>query len=336
MTPEENATGSAGGPSPQHPAGPPAILSIGSVNVDFTARVDRRPDVSETLLASDFRRDGGGKAANVALLARRFGAPAQLLARVGDDDLAQHALAPLHEAGVDTARCERRAGRLTGAAMITVPPDGQKGIVLAANANRDWESGADAAVRAAVDALAPGSVVVIDYEIPPDLVRVAAQRAHERGLTLLLDPSPADAVERAVLALTDVAVPNAVEARTLSGTEVDSPRSALAAARSLREAGVGLAVVKLPDGGCVALGDDGGWHVPSVKVEVVDSNGGGDAFAGAFAAALLGGGDARAASALAVATASIAVTRRGAQAALPEREEAERLAADLIPQTVPS
>ncbi|MEH1839871.1 MAG: hypothetical protein V7L20_14135 [Nostoc sp.] len=31
-----------------------SIISLGSVNADFQVRVDRRPDLSETLLANDF------------------------------------------------------------------------------------------------------------------------------------------------------------------------------------------------------------------------------------------------------------------------------------------
>ena len=65
----------------------PVILSLGSVNADFQVRTPRELQAGETLIATRFMRLGGGKAANVAFLARRLGYPALLLARVGDDDL---------------------------------------------------------------------------------------------------------------------------------------------------------------------------------------------------------------------------------------------------------
>lgn len=67
----------------------PIILSLDSVNVDFQVRVEQPPEVGETLLGHDFVRLSGGKAANVAFLARRLGVGAQLLAQVGDDGLTE-------------------------------------------------------------------------------------------------------------------------------------------------------------------------------------------------------------------------------------------------------
>src|SRR5207302_9422378 len=81
------------------PGGPlmenPAVISLGSVNVDIQVRTDHWPGPSETLIARDFLMIGGGKAANVAYLARRLGADARALAHVGDDVLADRALEPL-------------------------------------------------------------------------------------------------------------------------------------------------------------------------------------------------------------------------------------------------
>jgi ribokinase len=116
------------------------ILSLGSINADFQLRVDRRPEVNETLIGRDFLRLGGGRAANVAFFARKLGLEACLLAQVGDDDLAEQALAPLRNIGVDLSRVAAVEGCGTGVAMITVQPDGKKGIVAAGNANEAWTS----------------------------------------------------------------------------------------------------------------------------------------------------------------------------------------------------
>ena len=104
----------------------------------FQVRVDGTPEFGATLLGRDFRRLGGGKAANVAFLAGRLNAAAQLLARVGDDDLSEQALAPLRQIGVDLARTSAVPGHATGVAMIAIRSDGQKTIILAGNANEAW------------------------------------------------------------------------------------------------------------------------------------------------------------------------------------------------------
>jgi ribokinase len=47
------------------------VIALGSVNVDVQIRAERWPGPGETLLGEEFAMMGGGKAANVAYLARR-------------------------------------------------------------------------------------------------------------------------------------------------------------------------------------------------------------------------------------------------------------------------
>lgn len=305
----------------------PVVLSLGSINADFQMRVDRRPEVSETLLAQDFLRLSGGKAANVAYLARRLGHDALLMGKVGDDDLAEQALTPLREAGVDLHHVNRIEGAGTAVSVITVPPDGKKGIILAPGANDVWNKGDGDRVHEAVSAAPDGSILVIDCEVPEFVALAAAQSARRRGICTLLDPSPADRVSTELLSLMDVVVPNPTEAETLTDIEVDGPDSAARAARSLLDSGGGMVCVKLPDGGCILAQRDDIWHIAAEKVQVVDTTGAGDAFAGAMAVALIEGCDAVAAAIFASAASTHAVTGYGSQPAYPSRDDIERISA---------
>ena len=143
------------------------ILSIGSVNADFQVRVDQEAGKTTTMLAHDFVRLSGGKAANVAFLARRLGVPATLVARVGKDDLQEQALKPLQEAGVDISYVRKVEGASTGVSMIAVPPNGKKFIILAANANDLWEKEDEESVRRAIGEAPKGSVLVIIMKSHP-------------------------------------------------------------------------------------------------------------------------------------------------------------------------
>ena len=219
--------------------------------------------------------------------------------------------------------------------MVTVPPDGRKGIVLAANANRNWEEGDVGAARHAVEAAPAGSVLALDCEVPDAVALACARAARERGLAVLLDPSPAGRAGPELLAAAAVAVPDPGEAEAITGVAVRDPGSARDAALALREGGVEAPVVKLPDGGCVALWDGRAWHVPTTPVEVVDTDGAGDAFAGAMAAALLEGRRMREAAPFAAAASHLAVRGWGAQASYPGRGAVEALAAELSARTEP-
>lgn len=303
------------------PSTAPTLIALGSINADFQVRVGRRPEVSETLMASEFTRLSGGKAANVAWLAARLGVPVRLYGRVGDDDLAEQALGPLRRADIDLSGVERVAGQHTAVSMIMVPPDGKKGIVLAPNANGAWDEAARARLVQSVPAAPPGSVLVVNGEIPPDVARAAMRAARDAGMANVLDPSPADAIDEDMLALADFVTPNAGEAQGLSGEKCEDAEGGLRAARVLLKRGAGTACVKLGDGGCVAVTSDLALHVPPVEVEVVDSTGAGDAFAGALAVAVLERRPLPDAIRFAVAASHLAVTGWGSQPAYPDRQE---------------
>ncbi|HEY8605632.1 MAG TPA: ribokinase [Noviherbaspirillum sp.] len=302
-----------------------AIFALGSINADFQVRVARRPEISETLMATDFMRLSGGKSANVAFLAARLGVPARLFGRVGDDDLARQALDPLREAGVDLAGVGTAAGASTAVSMIMVPPDGKKGIVLAANANLVWDQRATEAVEQAVRAAPAGSVLATNCEIPEQVVHVAMQAAKQAGITAILDPSPADAAGDTLIALAGIVVPNAGEASHLTGIDCKDPRAAAEAGRRLLARGAKAACVKLADGGCVLVSATLAVHVPAVTIAVTDTTGAGDAFAGALAVAILEQKALPDAVRFAVAASHLAVTRYGSQPAYPRRADIDAL-----------
>ncbi len=121
----------------------------------------------------------------------------------------------------------------------------------------------------------------------------------------------------------DVLTPNESEAEVLTGLHLDDPA---AAADALRAQGVKAVVMTLGGKGCLVVDDEGRTAIPARKVEVVDTVGAGDAFSAALAVALSEGRPLREAAAWAVAAAAIAVTKPGAQGALPTREAIDGLA----------
>lgn len=299
----------------------PQVISLGSINADFQVRVERRPDVSETVPATDFLRLGGGKAANVAYLAHKLGCEVRLLGNVGDDDLAEQALKLLHEQQVPLDGVKRVPNTATGVSWIAVPPDGKKGIVLAGNANECWQQDDVDRVQRAIELATDSAVLVLDCEIPISVVEAAAQAAHARGMCILLDPSPASRVTDRLLSCTTIITPNASEAEQLTGVTCKDVQSAGEAGRKLLRCGVAGAAVKLPDGGCVFVHGECQFHVAATPVNVDDTTGAGDAFAGALAAALAEQLPVRDALRWAVAASHQVVTGYGSQAVLPDREQ---------------
>lgn len=300
------------------------IISVGSINADFAVRTDEAPSGSGALLAHDLLRTSGGKAANVALLAVRLGAPAVLLACVGDDDLAEQATAGPAREGVDMSRLRRRPGP-TAYSSVIVPPSGEKSIFLALNANDAWSDDAEG-VAADITAAPDGSIVVVDLEIPPSIVTAALQAARERGFVTIVDPAPASRLDDAVLSMVDHLTPDHSEAEELTGIDTTTEDGAARAAEQLLGRGAGTVHVKLAQGGCATATAEGVTITdPLDDMDVVDATGAGDAFAGGLAWALFEGRSEMEAVRVAVAAASYAVTGYGSQESYPDRSGLEPL-----------
>lgn len=299
------------------------LLSLGSINADFVVKTRSSPSGPGSMLGNSFLRTSGGKAANVAVLAKRLGAASMLLGCVGDDDLAVQAMAgPLAE-GVDLSGVARHAGP-TGYSSVIVPADGAKTIVLAPNANDAWH-GTSAATTAIADA-PTGAVVVIDLEIPPVIVAASLKAADARRLVTVLDPAPAERLGDELLAFVDHLTPDHNEAQILTGIDTDSVEGARRAAEDLRRRGADAVHVKLASGGCVTAAADGLKLVAAPDdIDVVDATGAGDAFAGALAWAVLQGRSTSEAAEFAVAASTCAVTVYGSQESYPSLDQLQAM-----------
>ncbi len=303
------------------------IVVFGSVNLDLVARVARLPQPGETIAGSDFATLPGGKGANQALAARRAGAEVAMAGAVGNDAFAGDALSGLSAAGVDLAWVKRAAAP-TGVALIHVDASGQNAITIV--------PGANAAARAAAvpdAALVPGNTLLLQLEVPMEAVCDVAARAKRGGARVVLNAAPIAELPAELLASVDVLIVNAVEAAALAAAlRIPGAPEAFVAAVHRRHGA--SAIVTLGAHGALAAADQTLFRIAAPVVDVVDTTGAGDAFAGVLAAALDRGASWPEALAQATAAGSLACTARGAQTALPERaaiqDAAARAASTLV------
>jgi ribokinase len=292
---------------PKHPAGSGGVLVVGSVNLDLGYRLARLPRGGETVRAGGRFQAGGGKGANQALAARRLGADVRLLACVGRD--AEPALADLAAAGVDLGAVIHHDHAMTGTAVLLIGPD-DNCIVVDGGANDLLQP---AHVCALASKTPPPAVVVTNHEVPAQVVE-ATLRAYAGRTRVLLNPSPARALDPELLALVDLLVLNNGELADLLALE-QAPATPGAVAAVLERSGLGDSIVTLGSGGAVVLEHGTTTHVPAFRVEAIDTVGAGDAFLGALAASLAAGQALRPAALRACAAAALAVTAHGARGA---------------------
>lgn len=303
----------------------PSIVVLGSANVDLVTTVERFPAPGETVLTASYTLHLGGKGANQAVATARLGARAALIGCVGEDDHGARLRAGLTADGVDT-RWLRSSPSPTGVAFIQVDASGQNEIVVASGANLEVT-----AEDLPVSVIGAADALLLQLELPLATVLAGARVAREHGVMVVLNLAPARALAREQLADVDVLLLNEVEAASLAGT---ADRQGLAGPERLARALTGL-VPRI----VITLGADGAvWAArqedvvnsgacPAFRVDVVDTTGAGDAFAGALTTHLAGSRGATLGAALgaavrfASAAGALAATREGAQPSLPTAAE---------------
>lgn len=307
----------------------PTLVVVGSLNMDFVVSVEHLPAPGETVLGRDFQMIPGGKGANQACAAARLGSPrvaVRMAGRVGYDLFADHLKASLSAAGVDVSPIHATRAQPTGVALIWVDRSGQNSIVVASGANHEFPP-------AEVPSLRPlfqgARFVLFQLETPLQTVRAALALARQQAAQTILDPAPAQPLSTDLLALVDLLTPNETEAQILLGrppTRV-SPAEAPQLTSALRTLGARQVVLKLGDQGC--FWDDGfeQLHVPAFPIQVRDSTAAGDTFNAGLAVALAEGMPIHEALRFASAAAAISVTRLGAQASVPTRQEVDQFLA---------
>jgi len=295
------------------------VIVFGSVNLDLSIPVGHAPVAGETVLGGKLLMSGGGKGANQAHAARRYGVAVRLYGAIGEDALSEPALARLQAAGVGVVTLRRVPDRATGTGLITLDADGENRIVVAPGANEaacgDDVSDAD---------LARASVLLLQLEVPLNESMRLARRAQACGCRVMLTAAPLSQEQLPDLAHVDVVIVNRIELDQLADLAGVAPGAP--ATRACHLARMHLCAVLLTLGAQGAMLVDADGAVETLRghlVDVVDTTGAGDTFAGVLAAACADGQPMRAALRMANAAAALCCTARGAQDAQPDRAAIE-------------
>ena len=281
---------------------PARIVVAGDVMTDVVATLAGPVARGSDTPARIVQRPGGA-GANVAVWLARAGAPATLIAAVGDDLAGRAAAQALAAAGVD-ARLTIDRARPTGSCIVLVEPGGERSMLP--------DPGANAALAPAPLPVDAAHLHLSGYALLRPGSRAAARAllaaGREAGLGVSVDPASAAPLAAAGADAflgwagpVDLLLPNRDELAVLGG----DPAALIGRAREV--------VVTLGAEG--ALWTDGTTTVRAAAepVAAVDATGAGDAFAAGLLAARLAGAAPAAALAAGCALAARAVVRSGAR-----------------------
>jgi ribokinase len=295
------------------------IVVVGSANTDMILKCERLPRAGETILGGEFAIAAGGKGANQAVAAARLGAEVTFVARLGRDWMGNQALDNYRAEGINCDYITRDDQASSGVALIMVDAQAENliGVSPGANAMLKPEH-----IVQAEDAIRRASIMMVQLEIPLDTVESAIRLARKHDVRVILNPAPARQLP-ASLIQDVILTPNETEAGIVSGVDTTISTGVANAARRLLDQGAHQVVITLGEHGVMLATRDRVEAIPAFHVQAVDTTAAGDAFNGGLACALARGDGLPEAIRFASAVAALSVTRFGAQASLPTRNEVE-------------
>lgn len=295
------------------------VLVVGSYVVDLMSRTPHMPSPGETVLGGPFQMGPGGKGGNQAVAAARLGYQVTMLTKVGNDTFGDEAFTNFKNEKIDASYVSRHPEEATGTALIAVDEQSENMIIVAPGACGKITK---EDVLQARKAFEEADIILTQLETSQEAVETTIELAHELGKPLVLNPAPFQPVSTDLLKKVTYITPNETEARLLTGIHVVDEDTARQAAKVLIEMGVDHVVITLGKAGCFLFdGTDEGVLIPSIKVDVADTTGAGDAFNGALASFVADEYRLKEAAIRANAAAALAVTKWGTAPAMPYHHE---------------
>lgn len=292
------------------------VLSFGSLNIDYTYKVDHFVQKGETLSSESLQVFSGGKGLNQSVALAKAGVDTYHAGAIGEDG--RFLLEILKDAGANTDMVTVRTDVRTGNAIIQNDKEGDNCILLYGGAN---QAITDEQIDETIAHFEEGDFLLIQNEIN-GLERILA-KAHEKGMKAVLNPSPMnEKILKLPLEYIDYFILNEVEAGQILGETLEEGYDGRLLAEKLRAKFPHAAVL-------LTMGADGSVYMDgqqivqqkAFRVKAVDTTAAGDTFTGYFLGSLTGGKSVAESMEEASKASAIAVTRKGAAPSIPTRSE---------------
>ena len=285
------------------------IINFGSLNIDKVCSVEEFVQPGETIMATGYSVNAGGKGLNQSVAAARAGAQVLHAGAVGSDGLFLKEI--LADAGADVS-CLRVMDTESGCAFIEVNSKGQNRIIVSAGTNRMYT---EEYIKNVLEKAEAGDFVLLQNEI--NMVGEIIRLSHEKGCRVVFNASPIPGKpEELPLELVDIFMVNELEAAALAGTSAQGDFRDILKALQKKYPKAAIVMTLGKDGVLYGYKEEFYSH-PIFKVNAVDTTAAGDTFCGYFLAALCAGKSVEMALREASAASAMAVSAKGAAPSIP-------------------
>lgn len=295
------------------------VVVLGSINMDIVATCNDIPRAGQTVLGNSVNYYPGGKGANQAIAAQKSGAVCKIVGAVGTDAFGLNLIDYLASSGVNVDFVSKIDHVSTGTAMIAVSQSGENCIIVIPGSNNYVQ------INSALPALELNAeaIALSQLEVPVSEVEVFFKTVKALNGKTVLNMSPYTKDAECLLSYADILIVNEHEYLSLTGCSISI--------ENYKNVHISA---DFKSTFIVTLGKDGlvileygqtPTHIAGHKVEVVDTTGAGDCFAGWLVGELAQGRSMFDAAKRANLAAAISVSTRGAGPSMPSKNKVDDL-----------
>jgi ribokinase len=301
------------------------ITVVGSINMDIVILTDHYPCRGDTIFGNEIRFSPGGKGANQATACAKLGKEAVIVGCVGQDEFGDRLIETMAGNHVNVSFIKRSVSKRTGTVLVTIDESAENTMLVVKGANEELTA---MDVDGSSEWIKNSKVLLVQLEVPEETAIHAMVKAREYGVTVILDPAPAEGITLDVLKYADIIIPNRQEAKCITGIDVIDIPSALEAARFLdKRVGVARSIIKMAEMGSLVYWEGRWEYIEAIEVKAIDTVAAGDSFAGVLACAIADGESMVSAAKFATIVSALKVTRLDAQDGIPTMDEVNEFCA---------
>ena len=283
------------------------VLCVGHACYDLVFSVAQHPAENEKTVADSLLSCGGGPAANAAVQVAKLGFSAAFAGYLGHDVYGELHYQELLTHGINTD-CVLRGDSPTPLSTVIVKPNGNRALI---NYKGDTQALTADAINFSI--IQPKVILFDGHE--PNISVPLAEQARLLGISTVLDSGSVHTGTLALMGLVDYLVCSEKFALQIKGDE----HSALAYLATLSP----CVVITLGERGVIWQRGAETGALPAMSINAIDTTGAGDAFHGAFAAAVAAGFDWLSVLRYASIAGSLCCTKIGARLGLASKQEHE-------------
>ena len=289
------------------------IIGLGYPVMDCLVQMSELPKSNGASDLLDYSWQGGGMVATGLVAASVLGASCGIIGVVGGDRHGLFCKSDLERNAVDVSHLIVDSGATTDTSFVLseslksarsfVAKRGSKRKLLMGDIDKDFIAGAKYVLVSAMD----------------EVGICACRIARENGVRVVIDADVYDPLIVQHLELIDVFVGSEdFYVGMFSDDDYETN------CRTLSSKGPAIAIITLGNKGCVGIYEGEYLEIPAFEVRVVDANGAGDVYHGAFIYAMLRGWRGKYVAQFASAVSAIKCTRLGGRAGIPSAAVAQR------------